>query len=368
MHTRKGGRSGTEHLAPDDKKALQMYEPRVLKYTLELIDAIEQRIGTPMNMQEWFAFYSFDVMGDITFGKAFNMLSKGEPSPILGTIQTTLGIVFGYLGHLPWAFAVFKKLPIINGKYNEFWKWVANQLDERAANKEAQDDVFWWLLNAHQQGQKTPQDTLDLQGDTFLSIVAGSDPSATALTNIFFHLATNRRLAQEIQNIIDQLPPADYKSLMKLDILDGLINETFRLHPPAPSGTQRVTPPEGMFIGENWIPGNVIVQVPLHTVYLDDRAFDKPLEFRPERWTTHPELVRDKSVFIPFNGGPYACAGKQLALMELRLVVAEVLRRYDFALAPSQTEKSFWAQQKDHYTLAPSPLWLQFTKRARGVR
>ncbi|KAF9894438.1 hypothetical protein FE257_007941 [Aspergillus nanangensis] len=62
--------------------------------------------------------------------------------------------------------------------------------------------------------------------------------------------------------------------------------------------------------------------------------------------------------------GPYACAGEQLALMELRLVVAEVLRRYDPALAPSQTEGEFWAQHKDHYTLAPSPLWLQFTKRS----
>lgn len=149
------------------------------------------------------------------------------------------------------------------------------------------------MLDSYEHGPKMSQNMLDLQGDTFLSIVAGryarpshprglqyfvfarltisSDPSATALTNVFFHLATNPSLARDIQKEIEKSSTGDYRSLTKLGILDGLINETFRLHSPAPSGTQRVTPPEGMFIGETWIPGNVIVQVPLHTVYLGTR-------------------------------------------------------------------------------------------------
>jgi hypothetical protein len=36
---------------------------------------------------------------------------------------------------------------------------------------------------------------------------------------------------------------------------------------------------------------------------IDERVFSCPNEFLPERWTTQPELVKDSSAFIPFNGG-----------------------------------------------------------------
>ncbi|BCR92581.1 uncharacterized protein ACHE_80481A [Aspergillus chevalieri] len=48
-----------------NSKSLSEYEPRVLTYTMQLMSAIEERIGQHMNVQEWFNYYSFDVMGDI---------------------------------------------------------------------------------------------------------------------------------------------------------------------------------------------------------------------------------------------------------------------------------------------------------------
>lgn len=38
---------------------------------------------------------------------------------------------------------------------------------------------------------------------------------------------------------------------------------------------------------------------------LDERAFVRPDEFLPQRWMTQPELVKDASVFIPFNAGMF---------------------------------------------------------------
>ncbi len=98
-----------------------------------------------------------------------------------------------------------------------------------------------------------------------------------------------------------------------------------RLHPPVPSGTQRVTPPEGMWIGERFVPGDTIVQVPSYTVFRDARAFEQPGEFIPERWTTMPELVRDRSVYIPFNTGEFdTVARRQIGLGTRSTVVQEV--------------------------------------------
>jgi len=63
--------------------------------------------------------------------------------------------------------------------------------------------------------------------------------------------------------------------------------------------------------------------------------------------------------------GPYACVGKRLALMELRYVVAQIVYRYDVALAPGQTETAFLAGKRDTFTLALGPLNLRFAHRAK---
>lgn len=56
-------------------------------------------------------------------------------------------------------------------------------------------------------------------------------------------------------------------AVSELPYLDAVINETLRLHPPVPSGLQRITPPEGLFIGETFVPGNTVVQAPSHTMF-----------------------------------------------------------------------------------------------------
>lgn len=109
-----------------------------------------------------------------------------------------------------------------------------------------------------------------------------------------------------------------------------------------------------------------------------------PTEFIPERWTTRPDLILNKSVFIPFNigmvlrparypvssnecltyrTGPYACVGKRLALIEIRRVVAEVLTRYDVRAAPFLNKEAFVDGKQDTFTLVSAPLPLIFTPR-----
>lgn len=61
--------------------------------------------------------------------------------------------------------------------------------------------------------------------------------------------------------------------------------------------------------------------------------------------------------------GPYSCVGKQLALMELRSVIAQIVHRFDVTLAPGQSEQAFLRGKRDTFTLALGPLNLVFTHR-----
>ena len=88
--------------------------------------------------------------------------------------------------------------------------------------------------------------------------------------------------------------------MASLPYLDGIINEVLRLKPAVPSGVQRVTPPEGLYIDEVFVPGNLLVRVPLYTVSRDPRYFEEPDEFRPERWLPDGKFLTDKTAYAPF--------------------------------------------------------------------
>ncbi|CEJ54952.1 Putative Cytochrome P450 monooxygenase [Penicillium brasilianum] len=229
-------------------------------------------------------------MGDLSFGKSFNMLVDGKAAYILKQLHSDMKSI-GLFSRLTWLFPFFKRIPGLNADYLI------------TGNKPDRPYVFSWVLAAYESGPKTKQDLLDLHGDAYLIVVAGSDTTAATLTNLFFYIASEPSWQVELQKELDALSNLSQDKLVGLNVLEALINESLRLHPPVPSGTQRMTPSEGITIGDQYIPGDVMVCIPSHTIFRDGRIFDRPKEFLPERWTTQPELVKDPSAFIPFNAG-----------------------------------------------------------------
>jgi hypothetical protein len=99
-----------------------------------------------------------------------------------------------------------------------------------------------------------------------------------------------------------------------------------RLHASVTIGGSRMTPRDGLQVGDLFIPGNVNMFIPPHALHLgkplsicyhcsihagnetcswhtDERYFERASEFLPERWTTASELVKDKRAFAPFTIG-----------------------------------------------------------------
>lgn len=122
-------------------------------------------------------------------------------------------------------------------------------------------------MEAYNKTSKSRRDRYDLHGDAQLIVVAGSDTVAAALTCTFYELAHDQAHLRALQKQFDALPNLEHENLLHIDLLEAIINESMRLHPPVPSGTQRVTPPEGLAIGDVHIPGGTIVTVPSHTVF-----------------------------------------------------------------------------------------------------
>ncbi|KAH8170409.1 cytochrome p450 domain-containing protein [Sarocladium implicatum] len=342
-------------------KALRDYEPRVEQFTQQLLSVLEKKQGLPVDVSTLFNFYSFDVMGDLAFDSGFNMLRDGIVHYYMESVHANMLAVSAF-SHLVWIFPLLKAIPIVNNEHIKFQSWL------KGSKKPERPDLFSWILADYQAIPKpTKQNDADLYGDAHLIIVAGSDTTAASLTCLFFQLAQNPAVLQKLQEELDKYFEDNKEltaaSLSKLDYLNACINECLRLHPPIPSGVQRMTPPEGLQLGDTFIPGDTIVQVPTYTLHRDERAFMKPNEYIPDRWTSQTELVKDATVFTPFGTGRYSCAGKQLGLMELRSVTSQVVRDYDVRLDTDQKAGDFLDGCKDGFTLSTAKLKLVFSKR-----
>lgn len=110
--------------------ALRDYAPRVSHYTELLIQAIQSELGNPMDIARWFNYYSFDVMGDLSFGKSFDMLVDGKDAYILKQLHADMKNI-GLFSHLTWLFPFFKRIPVLNTDYLKFWNWVDERVEER---------------------------------------------------------------------------------------------------------------------------------------------------------------------------------------------------------------------------------------------
>jgi len=119
--------------------------------------------------------------------------------------------------------------------------------------------------------QDKTAERLLLMGDSRLLIVAGSDTTATTLIYTFYNIAKNPSLAEKIraelkEKKIENNADMSVSTLQYCDYLNGVINETLRLHPPVPGGVFRNTPKEGVVIDGKQLPGGVKVIGPHYTI------------------------------------------------------------------------------------------------------
>lgn len=160
-----------------------------------------------------------------------------------------------------------------------------------------------------------------------------------------------QRVRNEVLPTLDEKGIPVWNKLATLPLLEAVINETLRMHPAVAQGLTRDTPlTEPMQIGPYLVPAETMVSVPTWTIQHDERYWEKPDEWIPERWTTQPELIKDRRAFNAFSYGRTMCAGKYFAMMEMKMTFARLLYNFDLQLAPGETGKQLLTSHKDHFT------------------
>ncbi|KAL8747752.1 MAG: hypothetical protein Q9190_000410 [Brigantiaea leucoxantha] len=344
-------------------QALQEYECRLLDFARQLEQNLLESTGKPVNISQLFYYYSFDVMTDLAFGKSLNMLQGDDYHFALNLLQDGMDIL-GPLSPVEWLVRIGYSIPGIAQNFKNLISWSAAQLKLRMESDFERRDIISGLLETSRATDSLEADKNWLAGDTFAIVIAGSDTVASTLISIFYHLAVDSKQVEILRKGFDRCSSLlDMDQLKSLSHLNGIINESLRLHPALPSGGFRQTPDSGITVAGRYIPGNTTILAPRYTINRLETCFERAEEFIPERWYSRPELVKDKTGFAPFSMGRYNCIGKTIALTQLRSVLALLVTRFDVRLAPGEEGVKVWKDLKDQFNSHPGKLRLVFTLR-----
>ena len=179
-----------------------------------------------------------------------------------------------------------------------------------------------------------------------------------------YHLATQPAWAvaarAEVHRVIGSERVPSYDDIAEMPIVTAVINESMRLLPAAPTilrvatrdvSLRRSAPcstsvSDAGYVADNasfssslpelHIKAGTVVQLGTGSTHRDPLLWERPEEFNPERFLagSAPSLVHPLA-FAPFGVGPRSCIGQQFAMQESRLILATLLQRTEWELAPS---------------------------------
>jgi cytochrome P450 len=170
--------------------------------------------------------------------------------------------------------------------------------------------------------------------DALLTLLsAGHETTTSGLAWAFRFILGNEEVRQRaLKEIRTVVPSGEVEAahVKELEYLGGCIEESLRLVPPIPLVHRALAAP--VQLGEHELPAGVVLAPSPYLIQHDPTVFDRPDEFRPERFIGRRPGAHEH---FPFGGGARTCIGLPFALLEMKVILATVLARADLALACS---------------------------------
>ncbi|TBU45145.1 cytochrome P450 monooxygenase pc-bph [Dichomitus squalens] len=316
----------------------------------------------------WYNYLAFDIIGDLAFGTPFGMLDACKDSAPVAVSHKAAMAAYGSsdsskeiqiehfpavqvlndrgeysaaMGVLPphWR-PLAKKIPWYS-KGNQAVQKLAGIAVAAVAQRFANPSDRADLLSKLQEGRDDNGDPMgreELTAEALTQLIAGSDTTSNSSCALTYWLAKNqaaqRKLQQELDAALgsDDDPVASYEQVKRLPYLEAVINEALRIHATSGIGLPRLVPEGGLTVCGKFFPEGTVLSVPTYTIHRDKAVWGEDVDdFRPERWFEQDKNLVQKT-FNPFSFGPRSCVGRNLANLELLVIVASIFRRYHFVL------------------------------------
>ncbi|KAL6923612.1 hypothetical protein ACHAPO_007849 [Fusarium lateritium] len=324
---------------PFSAPRLKAFFPTVQTKAEQLVGVLAQRHDKNGNVEietnVWKAV--LDVIGLETFGLDLNHLESSE-SPLFETFTTmmqpsALGHIVNYLNSLV---PVRQFVPIAEcvefskccTKVREFIFGLVNirrSLSEKGHTSNR--DALQCLLehtDAAWNDESIVEYVLNL-------LILGHDTTACSITWAIHELSRRpdcqQRLRDEIKMLDDTCPMPFFNDIDKLPYLHNYVREVLRLYCAVAMAPRQAT--QDVEIAGIAIPKGTVVQLSPAVMNTHPAVWGPDAQvFNPDRWNDLKGSATSAYAFETFHNGPRMCIGKQLSMMELKVMLVELVRKF----------------------------------------
>lgn len=206
------------------------------------------------------------------------------------------------------------------------------EIEERRAHPEPDRKDILTLLMSVQDEQGKFLTHEELLGQVLSLLFTGNESTAASMAWSWYRVYRDReiqtQLLEEIRSLGDKPDPL---SLFRLPYLSAVCNETLRMYPVTMFMIPRVVTSTTEINGFQVEP-RTLVTVGTYLIHQREEIYPAAQEFKPERFLNHSFSPYE---FLPFGGGMRSCIGAELALYQLKLVLATILSHYSLSLTHS---------------------------------
>uniref|UniRef100_T1JQT9 Cytochrome P450 n=1 Tax=Tetranychus urticae TaxID=32264 RepID=T1JQT9_TETUR len=215
---------------------------------------------------------------------------------------------------------------------------VPGSINPKAYNPAVRFSLLDCLIDLHLQSQcdnkKFGFTTLDVLEEVNNALFAGNETTGGTMAWTMFHLAANPDIQDKVyQELVENRFTAkefiDYneENLKSLKYLDCCVKESLRLCPPIHTITRRLD--QDLITDDGQvIPKGSVLALCIYYIHRDPKYWPEPTKYNPERFLTENSFDRPSLAYIPFGFGQRQCLGQKLAMREIKVVIAEVIRRF----------------------------------------
>lgn len=339
-----------------------------------LVDGAEVEMETVMNS------LTLRIAGETMFGVDLAGDEARIGKALTETLsQFTLGLhpfapLFERIAFLPVVRRFDKAVDVLHTVVQE----IVMDRQSRTAEQLATDtDLLSILLQARDGGPEGDGEGMSdeqLRDEALTLLLAGHETTANALAWTWYALASNPQIRNRVEAEVDAAIEngggvLSATSMEQLPYLKSVFEESLRMYPPGPAVSRRTLvdmeltiPPDARIcdaegrevaaseVGTVAVPAGTEIIAPLWAMHRDERWFDHPDVFDPDRMVGERRSALPRYAWMPFGGGRRVCIGMQFALMEGVLVTAALARSWRFDMPEGATPPTPEAQ----FTVRPS--------------
>ena len=309
--------TGEEHMRMRRLLLPPFHGERVGEYEQVVVEATKHSmsswpLGRPMRLQDQIMEIALEVIMRAVFGV--------EATRIGEELRQTIEELFALLG-LPVALLLMLRPSSSTRPTGRYGRALENldrviyaEITRRRAEADTGErgDILSLLLQARDKDGRELTDA-ELRDELVTLVMAGHETTATTITWAIERLV---RHPAKLERLIAENDAGESDAYMQ-----AVLDETLRVRPVIPMVVRILEEP--LQVGKYRLPTGTRVAVSIFLTNRDPRVYERPLEFRPERFLENrPETFS----WIPFGGGIRRCLGAPFAMLEMKLILSTVLR------------------------------------------